>query len=68
MGKSRDTSTAAADIDANTADIDANATAITALDSAKVENAGNVTAIRKLTQAEYDALTPDATTVYIIVG
>ena len=33
-----------------------------------VENAGNVAAIRRLTQAEYDAIsTPDANTLYVIV-
>lgn len=40
----------------------------TELDS-KVANSGNVSAIRRLTQAEYDAIaTPDATTLYVIVG
>lgn len=34
----------------------------------KVTNAGNVTAIRRLTQAQYDALTPSSTTLYIITG
>jgi len=41
----------------------------TELDTAlgdKVENAGGVTTIQKLTQAQYDALTPDANTLYII--
>lgn len=33
----------------------------------KVENAGGVTTIQKLTQAQYDALTPDPNTLYIII-
>lgn len=32
-----------------------------------VSNAGNVSSIRRLTQAQYDALTPDANTLYVIV-
>jgi hypothetical protein len=40
----------------------------TSLD-AKVANAGSVSAIMRLTQAEYDAISsPDATTLYVIVG
>lgn len=39
-----------------------------AIDGA-VTNAGNVSAIQRLTQAEYDAIaTPDASTLYVIVG
>jgi hypothetical protein len=39
-----------------------------AIDGA-VTNAGNVSAIQRLTQAEYDAIaTPDANTLYVIVG
>lgn len=34
----------------------------------KVDNGGNVATIQRLTQAEYDALTPDPNTVYVIVG
>lgn len=33
-----------------------------------VRNDGGVKAIKVCTQAEYDALTPDATTIYIIAG
>lgn len=44
------------------------ATTVTNSLATKVTNAGNVTAIRRLTQAEYDALTPDASTLYIITG
>ena len=33
-----------------------------------VQNGGDVATIQKLTQAQYDALTPDANTLYIIVG
>jgi len=51
---------------------DANKPVSTAVQSElnnKVTNAGNVSAIRKLTQAEYDALSaPDSNTLYIIVG
>ena len=50
---------------------DANKPVSTATQSAldnKVTNAGNISAIRRLTQAQYDALTPDANTLYIIVG
>lgn len=34
--------------------------------SDKVDNGGGVATIRKLTQAEYDAITPDPNTLYII--
>jgi hypothetical protein len=34
-----------------------------------VQNAGGIAAIRRLTQADYDALDPpDETTLYVIVG
>ncbi len=39
----------------------------TALDD-KIENGGGVETIRKLTQQQYDALTPDANTLYIITA
>ena len=61
MSRSRDTSKAIADIVNN-------ALSIATLANTKVSGT-NVTDIVKLTQAEYDALgTPDASTVYIIVG
>lgn len=45
------------------------ATTVTNSLATKVTNAGNVSAIRRLTQAEYDAIaTPDANTLYVIVG
>jgi hypothetical protein len=34
----------------------------------KVASDGSVTDVVEVTQAEYDALTPDATTLYVIVG
>lgn len=43
------------------------ATTVTNSLAGKVTNAGNVAAIQRLTQAEYDAIaTPDATTLYVI--
>lgn len=43
--------------------------ALSPSDIGAVANAGNVAAIQRLTQAEYDAIaTPDASTLYIIVG
>jgi hypothetical protein len=33
-----------------------------------VASDGSVTDVVEVTQAEYDALTPDATTLYVIVG
>jgi len=36
--------------------------------SGKINTDGTITSIIKLTQAEYDALTPVSTTLYIIVG
>jgi len=45
-----------------------NETGIAELQSNKVANLGAVTGIQQLTQAAYDELTPDASTVYIIVG
>ena len=38
------------------------------LSSSYVANAGNASAIRVLTQAQYNALTPDASTIYIITA
>ena len=37
-------------------------------DTTGVSGADRVTNIISLTQAEYDAITPDAATVYVIVG
>ena len=34
----------------------------------KIDGDGTVTDIVEVTQAEYDALTPDSTTLYVIVG
>lgn len=34
----------------------------------KIDGDGSITDIIQVTQAEYDALTPDANTVYVIVG
>ena len=47
--------------------INSNDTEISDLQSDKVDNLGSVTGIQKLTQAAYDQLTPNASTVYIIV-
>jgi hypothetical protein len=45
------------------------ATTVTTALNSKVTNSGNVSAIRRLTQAQYNALaTPDANTLYVIVG
>jgi hypothetical protein len=38
------------------------------LSSSYVANAGNASAIRVLTQAQYNALTPDASTIYVITA
>jgi hypothetical protein len=34
----------------------------------KIDGDGSITDIVEVTQAEYDALTPDSTTLYVIVG
>jgi hypothetical protein len=41
---------------------------VTAAVADKVASDGSVTDVVEVTQAEYDALTPDATTLYVIVG
>lgn len=52
--------------------LSSNVVRVTQLDTqlgTKVTNAGNVNAIQRLTQAEYDAIaTPDPNTLYVIVG
>lgn len=42
--------------------------AITSATSNKISGDGSITSIVEVTQAEYNALTPDANTLYIING
>lgn len=36
--------------------------------STKISGDGSITSIVEVTQAEYNALTPDANTLYVIIG
>lgn len=42
--------------------------AVTAGVADKIGGDGSITSIVEVTQAEYDALTPDANTLYVIIG
>ena len=42
--------------------------AITSATSNKISGDGSITSIVEVTQAEYNALTPDANTLYVIIG
>jgi hypothetical protein len=41
---------------------------VTAATASKIGGDGSITSIVEVTQAEYDALTPDANTLYVIIG
>lgn len=41
---------------------------VTSAVSSKIGGDGSITSIVEVTQAEYDALTPDANTLYVIIG
>lgn len=42
--------------------------ATTSAVSSKISGDGSITDIIEVTQAEYDGLTPDANTLYVIIG
>lgn len=67
MSKARDL----ANLGSNTAALATDsevASAVTAGVADKIGGDGSITSIVEVTQAEYDALTPDANTLYVIIG
>ena len=42
--------------------------AITSQTSTKIDGDGSITSIIEVTQSEYNALTPNANTLYVIIG
>lgn len=57
-----------ADISGSAAIAQSKISGLTTALSGKVGSNGSITQVIKLTQAEYDAITPSATTLYVIVG